>query len=153
MHSRKYAFYTDDGELLLETASLFALMDRETRQAAVEPESMKNAITVTVPNEPKAPKMMISLPDIFAFGSLRTVSSDEIDYNGHMNNSHYVDWVEDLIDDSYRENHPPKSVWIEYTKELLENQTALLQYDMKDDILYVRGMIGSETVFKVRITY
>lgn len=153
LHTRKYAFYTMDGTPLLSTASLFVLMDRNTRKMAADPAGMKEAQIVTVPDEPVVPKMNLQFPSTLSKHQNRTVRPDEIDYNGHLNNSHYLDWAEDLPGEVYLKKHIPRSVWIEYTKELLEGQKAELLYDVGSDILYVQGISQGEQSFRMKVEY
>ena len=153
LHTRKYAFYTMDGHPLITTSSLFILMDRNTRQAAADPEQLKSAAVVQLQDEPKAPKMSIQFPDAYANRKERIVSPEEIDYNGHLNNSHYLDWTEELPEDSYLETHVPKMVWIEYSKELKEGQKAEMSYEIRNDLMYVRGLHDGSPSFRVKIEY
>lgn len=153
MHVRKYAFYTMDGEPLVTTASLFVLMDQKTRQMAADPAGMEQTPVIRIPDEPNAPKMSMQFPDAYAQSLERTVAPEEIDYNGHMNNSHYLDWAECLPDEGYLGTHIPRRVWIEYTKELREEQKALLHYDIGSDILYVQGSCEGEPSFRIRLEY
>lgn len=153
LHTRKYAFYTMDGIPLLMASSLFLLMDRNTRQAAPDPECMQVVDIVQVPDEPKTPKMNLSFPVTYMNQIDRTVAAEEIDYNGHLNNSHYLDWIESLPDKEYRKNHFPKIVWIEYSKELMIDQKVTLAYELRNDQLYVLGTCEGTQSFRVKAEY
>ena len=153
MHTRKYAFYTMDGEPLVTTSSLFILMDRQSRQAASDPEEMKRDTVLTLADEPKPPKMMLQFPEEYAERAERIVSADEIDYNGHLNNSHYLDWSECLPGETYLRNHIPRTVWIEYSKEMTQGQSAGLNYELRNDILYVQGMCEGTQSYRMKAEY
>lgn len=153
MYSRKYAFYTLEGEPLMTTASLFLLMDRKTRGVAEPPEQMKNMQPVEVEGEPGHPRMRIPFPGEYRNKLTRTVIPEEIDYNGHLNNSHYLDWAEELLDTSYVENHEPKEIWVQYTKELREGQQALLKFTWEKDTMYLHGSDGENEFFLLKMTY
>ena len=153
MHTRKYAFYTMDGSPLLATSSLFILMDRNTRQAAADPDELKQTMIVKLADEPGAPKMNLQFPEVYAENMERTVSADEIDYNGHLNNSRYLDWSEVLPGDVYLSSHMPRTVWIEYSRELLEGDTATLQYEIRNDLIYVVGSHEGTQSFRLKAEY
>ena len=77
---------------------------------------------VVIPGEPENPKMNLPFPQEYEALAGRTVEASEIDYNGHMNNSHYLDWTEALPEESWLNRHALKRVWIEYTQEMTEGQ-------------------------------
>jgi acyl-ACP thioesterase len=64
----------------------------------------------------------------------RTVAHEEIDLNGHLNNTHYLDWADGLMGEK-----TPTSLWVQYVKELMEGQEVTLRYELGEDGLYVRG--------------
>ena len=149
MHTRKYAFYTFDGESLLTTASLFLLMDRESRKAAADPDWMSGLPAVVIPGEPKAPKMTRAFPADLDRLEGRRVDASEIDYNGHLNNSHYLDWTQALPAEEWLKGHALKSVWIEYSREMMEGQMAGMFHTFKDDCLYVKGVTSEGASFRL----
>lgn len=93
MHTRRYAFYAADGEPLACAASLFLLMDAETRGVAEPTETLQAVPVAVLPDEPKLPKMTMPFPETLSRQSVRTVAAEEIDLNGHLNNTHYHDSV------------------------------------------------------------
>lgn len=153
LYSRIYAMYTEAGESLMATSSLFLLMDQKTRSVAVQPEEMKIMNPIIISREPNLPKLQQKFPKIFRNQSLRTVSSDEIDYNGHLNNSRYLDWTEALLDETFYAAHTPKTIWVQYAKELREGETAKLQYTWEDDVMYLRGVHNGEDSFWIKMVF
>ena len=153
LYSRIYAMYTETGEPLMTTSSLFLLMDQKTRSVAVQPEEMKILNPVTISGEPNLPKLQQKFPKILRNQSLRIVSSEEIDYNGHLNNSRYLDWTEALLDEEFYAAHTPKTIWVQYAKELREGETAKLQYAWEKDVMYLRGVHNGEESFLVKLVF
>lgn len=152
MYSRKYAFYAS-GEPLMATASLFLLMDQTTRTVAQPPEELKALEPLEISGEPKHPKMRMPFPQQYKNSTKRIVRSEEIDYNGHLNNSHYLDWAEELLDGLWYRDHEPTEIWVQYTKELRENETALLQFDWENDEMYLKGSCEGKESFLVKMTF
>lgn len=153
MHVRKYAFYGMDGEPLVCAASLFILMDAKTRSAAEDPEKIINIPIVKIQGEPKPPKMMMKFPEDLIFRSQRSVQENEIDYNGHLNNTCYLDWQEEQMNPEYLKSHVPASVWVQYSKELRLGDTAELLFQQEEDAVYVKGLHEGEESFLMKIEY
>lgn len=153
MYVRKYAFYTMDGEPLMTTASLFLLMDQKTRAMADAPEQLKEPEPVAIEGEPANPKMKHPFPKEYACCVQRIVRPDEIDYNGHLNNSHYLDWAEDIFIASGRSGFAPRTVWVQYSKELKEGQTVALQHEWTEDTFFLRGTVDGEESFLLKMEF
>ncbi|MCR5666193.1 MAG: hypothetical protein K6G01_05135 [Eubacterium sp.] len=153
LYVRKYAMYSLQGDPIMTTASLFLLMDQSTRKVGLEPEQMKMPEPVLIENEPDVPKMMKPFPEEYRNCGYRRVKNQEIDFNGHLNNSYYLDWVQELMDEEYDRLHEKKRVWIQYTKEIREGQMVTMRYVWRDDVMYVKGEVEQETVFLLTIEY
>ena len=152
LYSRVYAMYTEAGEPLMAT-SLFLLMDQVTRRVAVQPEEMKIINPVIISGEPNLPKLQQKFPKVYRNQLLRTVSTEEIDYNGHLNNSRYLDWTEALLDEEFYAEHTPKKIWVQYAKELQEGEKAKIQYVWEEDVMYLRGVHNGEESFLVKMMF
>lgn len=153
LYSRVYAMYTEAGEPLMATSSLFLLMDQVTRRVAVQPEEMKIINPVIISGEPNLPKLQQKFPKVYRNQLLRTVSTEEIDYNGHLNNSRYLDWTEALLDEEFYAEHTPKKIWVQYAKELQEGEKAKIQYVWEEDVMYLRGVHNGENSFLVKMMF
>ena len=149
MYPRKYMFYTKDGEPLAVTAALFTLMDSVTRTMAAPSEKMKLVPITVLPNEQPLPKLIMAFPEQDAHQTERTVSPEEIDKNGHLNNTYYLDWSEEIAHTVYGKEGSPHSVWIQYNKELLEGETAVLGHSFEEGTLYVHGGAGETEAFSL----
>ena len=142
MQVRKYAFYTADGEALACAASIFVMMDANTRSFAAPSEILKYLPVVELPSEPDLPPMRLNFPAELGQTMSRTVAAEEIDLNGHLNNTHYLDWADQLM-----EGRLPTSIWVQYVKELLKGQDVVLHYDWQEGILHVRGITEGHDSF------
>ena len=147
------ADYTEAGEPLMATSSLILLMDQVTRRVAVQPEEMKIINPVIISGEPNLPKLQQKFPKVYRNQLLRTVSTEEIDYNGHLNNSRYLDWTEALLDEEFYAEHTPKKIWVQYAKELQEGEKAKIQYVWEEDVMYLRGVHNGEESFLVKMMF
>ena len=153
MFSRFYGCYSVQGEALAGASSFFTLIDAETRTIAAPTEKIEQIPVVSLVNEGKLPKMIQVFPEDFEYQTDRVVLPDEIDKNGHLNNTYYIDWAEDVAKNTCGEDGMPVSVWIRYEKELLVNETVTLKYTMEQEKLYLQGFRGEELSFSVILSY
>ena len=152
MHSRRYAFFSRDGEELLNAASLFLLVNKDSR-ALSEPVKETHAMpVVTVEGEPKLPKMMQKFPALL-FGKTHAVEESEIDYNGHVNNSVYLDWADSIFDTGYVKSREMKGFWVQYDREILPGQKVEMKYANEEASVYMKGCVNNEESFKVKFEY
>ena len=142
MQVRRYAFYAADGEPLACASSIFVMMDANTRGFAAPSEILKYLPVVEIPGEPDLPPMRLNVPSEPGQTVTRTVAAEEIDLNGHLNNTHYLDWADGLMGEK-----TPSSVWVQYVKELLEGQQVALQHELQETALYVRGVSDGKDSF------
>lgn len=153
MYPGHYVFYTLCGEKLAEAASQWMLVDRNTRRLADPPELLRALPDTSLEGEPELPARKISFPAELTGKAERTVQPHEIDRNGHMNNSYYLDWAAAIPDVKYRQGHALRSLWVEYSHELLAGQIATLQYEHEQNTLYLKGFAGNDDAFKIKIEY
>lgn len=151
MHVRKYGFFTHEGEALASAAVLFLPMDRTSRKltAAVIPAQPE----VVIPGEADVPSLRRAFPEELPSRSVRTVCAYEIDENGHMNNTCYLQWADGLWAGDHRGRYEPCSIWVQYINELMEGQTVTLDYAVQGQCLYVRGSVNQADSFLAVIQY
>jgi len=73
------------------------------------------------------------VPKTMANSTQRTVTYSCLDRNGHMNNTRYLDWVEDLLLSDFHRNHIPQELVICYLNEALEGQNIQLDWELSQD--------------------
>ena len=95
MYSRRYAMYTGDGESLITCASLFSIVDQNTRKMIASGDAGFSFPVVEFADEPPLPKMN-EKGGVTSQVQQHAVSVHEIDKNDHVNNSFYLDWAENL---------------------------------------------------------
>ncbi len=147
MYPRKYAFYSLTGEPMVCASSLFILMDSETRGFAQPMDKLSDVPAIVVNGEPELPKMQIPFPKTMSKSVVRFVQAEEIDKNGHLNNTHYLDWAEELLESSSLKEKIPQSIWVQYSKELKEGQEVVLQYEEREEKLFIQGYSEEEFSF------
>ena len=145
------SFFTDAGEALASAAVLFLPMDRTSRKLTAA--EIPTLPEVVVPGEADVPSLRRAFPTKLPNQAVRTVRAHEIDENGHMNNTCYLQWANELWEDDHRRQHEPRSIWVQYANELMEGQTVTLDYAVQGQRLYVRGSVNQTDSFLAVIQY
>lgn len=113
---RRFTIYDEAGQELIHMMATFVLMDRDSRKVhAVEPE-------IVVPYQSDFDKKLIRGPRYEPLEEL--VSKDyhvrfyDLDMNGHVNNSKYLDWIFEVMGADFLTQYIPKKINLKYVKEV-----------------------------------
>ena len=131
--------FDEAGNSLFKIISLWVIMDMDTRAMVLPGNS-----GIVVPGTSFGTELKVP-GSISAFeGSKdihRTVTYSDLDLNGHMNNTRYLDWICDLLPAAFHKDHPMKAVSICYISEALEGQTLRLSHS-EGEVFKVDGSLS-----------
>jgi len=107
----------------------FVLMDRDSRKVhAVEPK-------IVAPYEAEFSKKLIRGPK---YPDLKEpISKDyhvrfyDLDMNGHVNNSKYLDWIFEVMGADFLMKYIPKKIHLKYVKEVRPGGMIASSYDLE----------------------
>ena len=113
---RRFTIYDEAGHELINMMATFVLMDRDSRKVhAVEPE-------IVGPYQSEFSKKLLRGPK---YQSLENpISQDyhvrfyDLDMNGHVNNSKYLDWIFEVMGADFLTHYIPKKINLKYVKEV-----------------------------------
>ncbi len=113
---RRFTIYNEAGQEHIHMMATFVLMDRGSRKVhAVEPE-------IVAPYQSDFDKKLIRGPK---YESLEEpISKDyhvrfyDLDMNGHVNNSKYLDWIFEVMGADFLTHYIPKKINLKYVKEV-----------------------------------
>lgn len=113
---RRFTIYDEAGQELIHMMATFVLMDRDSRKVhAVEPE-------IVGPYQSEFSKKLLRGPK---YQSLENpISKDyhvrfyDLDMNGHVNNSKYLDWIFEVMGADFLIQYIPKKINLKYVKEV-----------------------------------
>ena len=89
--------YDSEGSLLFKVLSLWVLMDVNSRAMVLPGKSGVTVEGVICGGEPENPRALpVKAPERV---ETRVVGRAQLDRNGHMNNTRYMDWVMELVQD------------------------------------------------------
>lgn len=120
-----------EGNPLVHVLSLWVLMDMKNRSLVLPGKSGIHVPGQLTGSEIAVPGSL--LPYTGENTVLRTVRFSELDRNGHMNNTRYLDWVTDLLQSGFHKDHPVREFTVCYLAEALENQQVCLHYGMDSE--------------------
>lgn len=129
-YPRSTVAYDEQGNELFRSVSLWVLMDLNTRsmilpgKSGVELEGTLRGIELASPRS--------LMPRPMERSRSRTVSFTDLDVNGHMNNTRYLDWLMDLLPSSFHKDHPVKDFTLCYMNEAREGQTLDLTWELDE---------------------
>jgi acyl-ACP thioesterase len=88
----------------------------------------------------------------------RRVSFTDLDRNGHMNNTKYLDWIADLLPSSFHEQHSPQEFTVCYLSEAREGQELTLSWEFTEEgalnlDAHRCGEEKTERIFSARLQY
>lgn len=105
-----------EGKVLLEILCYFVLIDFESRKIVPVPEDLiAPYLSEKVKKLPRAPKYRDLLqPTLQEF----TVRYFDLDMNGHVNNSKYLEWMYEALGHDFLLSHCPQKIQLRYVKEV-----------------------------------
>lgn len=130
-YPRSVVAYDADGHECFRAISLWVLLNLDTR-AMILPGKSGIIVRGTVRGG-ELPSPAGLLPHPLGSVYTREVRFTDIDRNGHMNNSRYLDWVDDLFPSEFHRTHTLREFTVCYNAEAREGQSLLLHYGAAED--------------------
>ena len=126
---RRFTIFDEAGEAIIQMMATFVLMDRDSRKVhAVEPE-------IVAPYQSEFSKKLLRGPK---YPNLEDpVSKDyhvrfyDLDMNGHVNNSKYLDWIFEVMGADFLAQHIPQKINLKYVKEVRPGGMIASSYDLE----------------------
>ena len=155
-YPRSMVAYDAKGNECFRSISLWVLMDLDTRNMILPGKSGISVVGTIRGTELPSPNGLIAKP----LGSLarRSVCFTDLDRNGHMNNTRYLDWVDDLLPSAFHMGNTVKEFTACYLSEAREGQELELRWDFLDQgclqvDAYRHGEEKDDRIFSARIDY
>ncbi|WP_347102537.1 acyl-[acyl-carrier-protein] thioesterase [Streptococcus anginosus] len=126
---RRFTIYDEAGNAIINMLATFVLMDRDSRKVhAVEPK-------IVAPYEAEFSKKLIRGPKYPDLKEL--ISKDyhvrfyDLDMNGHVNNSKYLDWIFEVMGADFLMEHIPRKIHLKYVKEVRPGGQITSSYNLE----------------------
>lgn len=130
-YPRSMVAYDREGNELFRSISIWVLMDRDTRNMIL-PGKSGIAVAGTLRGLELASPTGLIARDL-ADCRERAVCFTDLDRNGHMNNTKYLDWIADLLPSPFHREHPVKEFTVCYLSEAREGQNLQLHWGFQEE--------------------
>jgi acyl-ACP thioesterase len=134
-YPRATVVYDAEGKELFRCIALWILMDLNSRAMVVPGKSGIDFPGCTRGGELPSPKSLT--PKDLPIATDRKVRFGQLDRNGHMNNTKYLEWAMDLLPGSFHGGHPLKSFTVCYLNEAREGDRVTLRHSLVENTLLV----------------
>ena len=129
-YPRSVVAYDAAGNEVFRAISLWCLMDANTRSMVLPGKSGVMVEGTLRGNE-------LAVPGSLAIKGLenicrRTVLFSDLDRNGHMNNTRYLEWISDLLPAAFHKGHTPREFTVCYHSEAMEGEPLDIHYELKE---------------------
>lgn len=139
---RHVTLKSPEGEEYLRATSLWMLADAKTRRMVFP---ARYGIEIPGCRDDAAIRDLPEIREIHPQREMiRTVRYSDIDINGHVNNTHYPDWLDDLFDEEFHRTHFWKSLQINYMNEIPAGSEVHLGVEQAGNKVLVEGRTDSQ---------
>ena len=155
-YPRSVVAYDEQGNECFRAITLWVLMDLNNRSMVLPGKSGIEVAGTLRGNELASP---LGLPaKALRNRRSRCVSFTDLDRNGHMNNTKYLDWMDDLLPASFHAEHTVKEFTVCYLNEAREGQQLQLEWDFpEENCMYMDAQRNNgektDRVFAAKIIY
>jgi len=129
-YPRSVIAYDEANNEVFRAISLWCLMDTETR-SMVLPGKSGIMVDGTLRGTELAVPGSLAIKGLSSTCS-RSVLFSDLDRNGHMNNTRYLEWMGDLLPSAFHRSQTPKEFTVCYHSEAMEGEALDIHYEMKD---------------------
>ena len=130
-YPRSVIAYDAQGNECFRAISLWVLMDLDKRSMILPGKSGISVVGTLRGLELDTPNGLVA-KDLRCHQH-RSVCFTDLDRNGHMNNTKYLDWISDLLPSQFHENHQPREMTVCYFSESREGQSLQLSWDFPEE--------------------
>ena len=126
---RAFNIKDEAGNTIIEMVATFVLMDRDTRK--VHPvmseitDAFDSEFSKTMLRGPRFKELEGGVEQEYR------VRFYDLDMNGHVNNSKYLDWIFEVMGADFLTKYIPKKVHLKYVKEVLAGGLITSQYEQE----------------------
>ena len=130
-YPRSVVAYDEAGNECFRSISIWVLMDINTRHMILPGNSGISVVGTLRGMELAAPSALPA--KILSSHRSRPVCFTDLDRNGHMNNTRYMDWIDDLMPSGFHRQKELKEFTVCYMSETREGQVLDMHWDFLEE--------------------
>lgn len=147
---RYFQVYDKHNNLLLNASSTWVVLNYDTRKVVINPFKDRK-----LPEEED--KHDLPLPEKVPGEAKNLIETrrakySEVDMNGHINNTRYVDYILDLHDSKFHQEKMVSSILINFDKEIMEGDNIEL-YSNNTEPEVIHGLVNGQNSFSAKVEY
>ena len=125
---RRFTIYDESGQAIIQMLATFALMNRDSRKVhSVDPEMVAPYLSEFSKKIIRGPKYTdLDNPTSKDYH----VRFYDLDMNGHVNNSKYLDWIFEVMGADFLMDHIPQKINLKYVKEVRPGGMITSSYEL-----------------------
>lgn len=145
---RDFTIYGQDGQKIMTIVATFVLIDFKTRKVAPIPSEIVSVYDVEfVKKGRRGPKYPVLE---HAEQNLYHVRYFDLDMNGHVNNSKYLEWIYDVLPIAFLKSHQPKHISLKYVKEIYYGHDIVSEVSLDETIsrhqITTNGQLNAQAI-------
>lgn len=147
--TRDYIIYSENNEKLIIGTSKWCLLDINTRRV-LPTKLIQETLTYKEKYNYQNEIRKLLFPNIETSEYFEEkVTFTKVDHNGHMNNTHYAEFILDTI--RLKKNEVIKSFQIDYLKEAFLDDVIALKTEKIENLIFIEGYRNNDLLFKASI--
>lgn len=150
MFPRYFQVYDKHNKLLLNASSTWVVLNYETRKVVINPFKDRKLPEEEDKNDLPLPEKVFGESPVLV--EIRKAKYSEVDMNGHINNTRYVDYILDLHDSEFHKKKMVKSLLINFDKEIKEGDLISL-YSNNQEPEIIHGLVDGQVSFAAKVEY
>lgn len=149
---RNYYIQDEAGNYLIKVSSQWVIIDLKQRKiVSPDPKMMKRFGS---PLLTKMPKFVRLKPlEKYDFQRQYRVQYEDLDTNCHMTNAHYLNWLMDILDRGFLNQHQIQSIDLKFDHEIIYGQKPKVSLKKDGNISYHKISVDDKTVAVAKINW
>ena len=150
VYPRYFEIYDKNKNLIIAASSMWALIDKDTRRVVLKPEGVPSIKGEIDKNDLPLPNKVNG--EASTLMETRKVRYTDIDLNGHLNNTSYIEYILNVHDVEFLKTHRIKRIVINYDKEIKPTDTVSL-YKGGNNPEIIKGVVENENRFTAQLEF
>ena len=147
---RYFKLEDEEGKVLIQASSTWMVINRETKKVCLNPFNGYKAPVEHYAGELHLPNKCFT--DEMNKVEDRLIRYSDIDLNGHLNNTKYIDYILDIHGSEFYKKHQISHFLINYERELKDGETLTLFSNNKTPE-YIKGEVDGTLSLEVNVSY
>lgn len=150
LYPRYIRMLDKDGNVLVNFSSIWTILDAKTRKPVLDCPIKGKLQEYTMDGELPLPSKITS-PELSLIHK-RKITYSDVDFNGHLNNTRYVEILQDVRTSKFYANNQIKKITINYLKELKEGEEVEVLSNSENPE-YIEVKKGDDVCFLACVEY